>query len=93
MFKKEVCMNIDVIKLSQIISALIVIGGVIVWIFKFIENNKRQDEKIKKIDSEQKIIIESQLACLNGLHQLGANGPVTKMLDKLEKHMIDASHE
>lgn len=42
-------MQIDILLFAEIISALTVIGGLIFGIFKFIENNKKQNTEIKKI--------------------------------------------
>lgn len=93
-------MQIDVVRFAELISALSVIGGALFSAFKFIEHNKKieeknekQDKEIGKIKEEQKILMQAELACLDGLHQLGANGPVTNMIQKMEQHMIDAAHE
>lgn len=42
-------MKIDIVQLAEIISALALIGGVVFGVFKFIENNKKQNAEIKKI--------------------------------------------
>lgn len=41
-------MKIDIVQLAEIISALALIGGVVFGVFKFIENNKKQNAEIKK---------------------------------------------
>ena len=46
-------MKIDIVQLAEIISALALIGGVVFGVFKFIENNKKQNAEIKKIKGEQ----------------------------------------
>ena len=46
-------MQIDIVQLAEIISALALIGGVVFGVFKFIENNKKQNAEIKKIKGEQ----------------------------------------
>ena len=93
-------MQVDIIKVAEIISALTVISGAFFTIFKIIncskelkEKNENQDQEIKKIKDEQKLLMQAQLACLDGLRQLGANGPVTNMIEKMEQHMIDAAHD
>lgn len=43
-------MKIDIVQLAEIISALALIGGVVFGVFKFIENNKKQNAEINKID-------------------------------------------
>jgi hypothetical protein len=58
-----------------------------------------QDEEItklgvscKNIKQEQAVICKSLLACLDGLHQLGANGKVTKSLNELEEYINNSAH-
>ena len=45
-----------IIKIAAIISALVVIIGGIISIYKIFENNKRQNEVIKSMQEEQTII-------------------------------------
>jgi predicted histidine transporter YuiF (NhaC family) len=45
------------------------------------------------VRKEQAIICYALLACLDGLHQLGANGNVTKAHEALEKHINQSAHE
>lgn len=45
------------------------------------------------IKKEQEVICFALFACLDGLHQLGANGNVTKALETLEKHLNQSAHE
>jgi hypothetical protein len=42
---------------------------------------------LKSIKDENRLICEALAACLNGLNQLGANGPVTKAREKLENYL------
>ena len=64
-------MQIDILLLAEIISALTVISGLIFGIFKFIENNKKQNTEIKKIKNEQTLTMYALRACLDGLKQIG----------------------
>ena len=81
------------IKAAALLTALGVIGGVVLWCFKFVERNKKQDEELKNIRKEQTLICYGVLACLKGLKEQGCNGPVTAALDKLEKHLNQAAHD
>lgn len=82
-----------IIEGAALLTALGVIGGVVLWLFKFVERNKKQDEAIAAIRKEQTLICYGVLACLKGLKEQGCNGPVTAALDKLEKHLNQAAHE
>ena len=90
----EVTITADMlIKLAALITALGVIGGVVLWCFRFIQRNERQDRELAAIRKEQTLICYGVLACLKGLKEQGCNGPVTAALDKLEKHLNQAAHE
>ena len=90
----EVTITTDtLIKLAALLTALGVIGGVVLWCFKFVERNKKQDEELKAIRKEQTLICYGILACLRGLKELDCDGPVTEALDKLEKHLNKAAHD
>lgn len=51
------------------------------------------DAKIQEIRAEQCLIIDCQMAILDGLGQLKCNGPVTEQKHKLEKHLNDRAHK
>lgn len=82
-----------IIKIAGVLTALGVIGGVVLWCFKFVERNKKQDEELKAIRKEQTLICYGILACLRGLEEQGCDGPVHEALDKLEKHLNKAAHD
>ncbi len=90
----EVTIGVDaIIKAAALLTALGVIGGVVVWCLKFVERNRRQDKELAVIRKEQTLICFGVLACLKGLKEQGCNGPVTEALDRLEKHLNQAAHE
>lgn len=61
--------------------------------YDFIRRQKEQDKIISDIQSEQALLTFGILACLKGLHEQGANGPVTDAINKLEKHLNEKAHE
>ncbi len=85
-------MQIDILLLAEIISALTVISGLIFGIFKFIENNKKQNIEIKKIKNEQTLTMYALRACLDGLKQQGCNGRVTEAINKIDKYLNQSAH-
>lgn len=48
---------------------------------------------IKAIKEEQTVLVYGVLACLKGLSEQGCNGPVTKAIEKLEKHLNIEAHK
>ena len=82
-----------IIKAGAVLAALGALGGAALWLFKFVERNRRQDEELKAIRKEQTLICYGVMACLKGLKEQGCNGPVTAALDRLEKHLNQAAHD
>lgn len=86
-------MQIDIIEMASVITAATIIGGALFGIFMFYIDSKHQKEEIKTIKKEQTVICYALSACLNGLHQLGANGEVTDALKMMNKHINKAAHD
>ena len=96
-------MEIDILKLAAIITALSVIFGVIIGGYKMydklIDNSKDLERRVaelekqnQSINKESALIIYALGACLNGLHQQGCNGEVTKAIEKINKYINNAAH-
>ena len=81
------------IELAALLTALGVIGGVVVWGIKFIARQQKQDKELAAIRKEQTLICCGVLACLQGLKEQGCDGPVTEALGKLEAHLNHAAHD
>ena len=90
-------MTVDIKLLAEIITACGVILGAVLTVYKFYDSTNRQNaaqnEKIKRIQSEQTLICYALSACLDGLEQLGANHTVPKAREKLDKHLNKAAHD
>ena len=86
-------MRIDIIEAAGVITAVSIIGAALFSLFMFYIDSKRQKEEIKNIKKEQTVICYALTACLNGLHQLGANGEVTEVLTMMNKHINKAAHD
>ena len=90
----EVVINADrLIALAELVTALGVIGGVVLWCIKFVQRSKRQHEELKAIRREQTLICYGLLACLQGLKDQGCNGPVTEAMNRIEEHLNQAAHD
>ena len=82
-----------IIKLTAVIGALGVIGGVIFGVYKWFLKQNRQDDEIKALKEEQTIICYGVLAALKGLKEQGCNGPVSEAITKIEKHLNVQAHK
>ena len=60
---------------------------------KLEENHTDSEAKIQEIRSEQMFQMELFKCVLEGLGQLGANGPVTSMSEKLDDYLNKKAHE
>lgn len=54
---------------------------------------KKQDVEIRDSKEERMILLKGQLACLQGLKQGGANGPVTKAIEEINSYLMSKSHD
>ena len=97
-------MQIDILKLAEIIGACSVILGVIIGGYKLydkamdrldaldkrISDLEKENHNIKK---ENALVIYALGACLDGLHQQGCNGKVTEAMDRISKYINNAAHD
>lgn len=86
-------MQIDVVQLAGIITALSVITAAIFAIFRFIEQQKANKAEIKAMKRELTLICYGLSACLDGLEQLNCNHTVPIAREKLSKHLNQAAHD
>lgn len=77
---------------AAVIAALIAIIGYYNKIYKFILQQKKQDEDINSIKEELTMLTYGVLACLKGLKEQGCNGAVTDAIDKTEKFLNQKAH-
>ena len=81
-----------IIHIAAIITALGVIGGVVVAVVKTILRDKHQSEIIKAMQEEQKVICYGLRGALQGLIEQGCNGPCKEALSMLDKHLNKEAH-
>jgi len=86
-------MTQTIITIASLITALGVILGVVLSIYKFYLKNNKQDDDIKAIKEEQSILTKGVLACLKGLKEQGCDGPVTTAINDLEEHINKQAHK
>lgn len=96
-------MQIDIIKLAEIIGAVSLILSVIIGGYKLydklIDRMDKLERKVNgleaeltRVKKEDTIVIYALRACLDGLHQKGCNGEVTKAKDMLDDYLNQAAH-
>lgn len=88
--------------MSQLVEVIIIIASVITalgtiiacftTIHKWILRQNKQDEDIKSIKEEQKVLTTGVLACLKGLKEQGCDGPVTEAISSIENHLNKEAH-
>lgn len=81
-----------VITIAAVITATVTIVGRYNKLYDFIKRQEEQDKLIKSIQEEQTLLTYGVLACLKGLKEQGANGPVTEAINKIEKHINEKAH-
>ncbi len=82
-----------IIIVASVITALGTIIGCFTAIHKWILRQNKQDEDIKSIKEEQKVLTTGVLACLKGLKEQGCDGPVTKAISDIEAHINQNAHK
>ncbi len=82
-----------IVTTASVITALGVILGVVLGVYRFYIRNTKQDEDIKEIKEEQKILTKGVLACLKGLEEQGCDGPVTTAIQDIEEHLNKQAHK
>ena len=81
-----------IIKAAAFVTALGVLGGVAVSLYKASERDRKQSEIIKEMMAEQSLICYGLRGALQGLIEQGCNGPCKDALEKLNKHLNQEAH-
>ena len=81
-----------IIKAAAFVTALGVLGGVTVSLYRASERDRRQSEIIKEMMAEQSLICYGLRGALQGLIEQGCNGPCKDALEKLNKHLNQEAH-
>ena len=82
-----------VIIIASVITALGTIIACFTTIHKWILRQNKQDDDIKSIKEEQKVLTTGVLACLKGLKEQGCDGPVTDAICSIENHLNKEAHK
>ncbi len=93
-----------IITICGVITGIAAVGALIWKLFRWVNHQKEQDTELAELRNrvhsqqhscakEQTLIVYGVLACLKGLQEQGCNGPVTKAIEKIEKHINQKAHE
>ena len=93
-----------IITAAAVVTALGVLIGLVVKIYKRLEKQnqldaeikslkKHHEEDVQRIKEENCLICYALSACLDGLQQLGANHTVPIAKEKLDKYLNQQAHE
>ncbi|MGI6594986.1 MAG: branched-chain amino acid ABC transporter permease [Christensenellales bacterium] len=82
-----------IVTTASVITALGVILGVVLGVYRFYLSTSKHDADIKEIKEEQKILTKGVLACLKGLEEQGCDGPVTTAIHDIEEHLNKQAHK
>ena len=80
-----VTLNLSVI--ASVLGILGTLAGVITLGYKFVKRFERVERKLERTEQLNTVLIIGLCACLDGLHQQGCNGEVTKALNMLQEHL------
>lgn len=88
-----------IITAGAVVSAVLLLIGCAVKLFRWVNHQAEQDERMDRIEKaagterkELTLIVYALSACLDGLGQLGANHTVPIAKDKLDKHINKQAH-
>ena len=81
-----------IINFAAVVTALGVIGGLIIGMIKFVQRDKHQSEVIRDIQEEQRVICRGLRGALAGLIEQGCNGPCKEALAALDEHLNKEAH-
>lgn len=81
-----------IINFAAVVTALGVIGGLIIGMIKFVQRDRHQSEVIKDIQEEQRVICRGLRGALAGLIEQGCNGPCKEALAALDEHLNKEAH-
>ena len=82
-----------VLIVASVITALGTIIACFTAIHKWVLRQNKQDDDIRSIKEEQKILTTGVLACLKGLKEQGCDGPVTIAITEIEDHLNKEAHK
>lgn len=81
-----------IIALASLITALGVIIGFVIKVFKWFDEVEQLKAYIQELQAENALICYGLSACLDGLEQFGANHTVPTAKQRLDKYLNKKAH-
>ena len=81
--------TLDLETLALILGILGTLCGVLIAVFRFYGRFEKLEDKVRQDDALLKTLCRGVFACLDGLHQMGCNGEVSKAIELLRDKVID----
>ena len=82
-------MELDVSFLASLLGVAGTILGGLIAVNRLCRRFSRMEERIEQSGRLHRVLAEGLYACLDGLHQQGCNGEVTKALGNLHRHLFE----
>ena len=92
-----------IITAGAVVGAITAMTTLLVKVIRWVDRQKKQDQELTAlrqkheadnaaIQEELTLLTYGVLACLKGLKEQGCNGPVTKTIEMIEKHINKKAH-
>ncbi len=86
-------LNIDVGLVTGVVSILGSVGGVIAMLFRLLRRIEKVEERARRNEGANAVLLRGMFATLDGLHQQGCNGEVTAARKILEDFLVGGRME
>jgi hypothetical protein len=83
----------DIISLAAVVGAAVALINYTSRVFLWLHKTTQQQEDLKAVKEEQRIMSLALSACLDGLIQLGANHEVPKAKKELDDYIRSQAHK
>ena len=83
----------DIISLAVVVGAAVALINYTSRVFLWLHKTTQQQEDLKTVKEEQRIMSIALSACLDGLIQLGANHEVPKAKKELDDYIRSQAHK
>ena len=83
----------DIISLAAVVGAAVALINYTSRVFLWLHKTTQQQEDLKAVKEEQRIMSIALSACLDGLMQLGANHEVPKAKKELDDYIRSQAHK
>ena len=90
----------DIVGWAAVVAAAAALFGYLAKLFKFVKEPEDIRKEIEAVKAEQastkeelRLLTNGILACLKGLQEQGADGPVTLAIKEMEDFLVKSAHK